>query len=297
MAVEIFGVDKNSLAERAGIKPHDKLISINGHDITDILDFRFYETNTHLHVVYETAEGERREEKFVKPQYGALGLAFETYLMDRQRSCRNKCVFCFIDQLPPGMRETLYFKDDDDRLSFLFGNYITLTNIDEREIDRIIEMRISPINISVHSTMRCKMMHNRFAGDALRFVRKLAEHNIKLNCQIVLCPGLNDGEELEFTLSEMYALGESLQSVACVPVGVTRYLARGCIRWRRLTRIRRARRSRFWSGGAINSRQSAAREPCSRATSSTSLQSASCRRMNSTRTSRRLKTAWVCCAT
>ena len=139
MAVEIFGVDKNSLAERAGIKPHDKLISINGHDITDILDFRFYETNTHLHVVYETAEGERREEKFVKPQYGALGLAFETYLMDRQRSCRNKCVFCFIDQLPPGMRETLYFKDDDDRLSFLFGNYITLTNIDEREIDRIID--------------------------------------------------------------------------------------------------------------------------------------------------------------
>ncbi|MFQ9813826.1 MAG: PDZ domain-containing protein [Hominenteromicrobium sp.] len=118
MAVEIFGVDKNSLAERAGIKPHDKLVSINGHDITDILDFRFYETNTHLHVVYETAEGERREEKFVKPQYGALGLAFETYLMDRQRSCRNKCVFCFIDQLPPGMRETLYFKDDDDRLSF-----------------------------------------------------------------------------------------------------------------------------------------------------------------------------------
>ena len=226
MAVEIFGVDKNSLAERAGIKPHDKLISINGHDITDILDFRFYETNTHLHVVYETAEGERREEKFVKPQYGALGLAFETYLMDRQRSCRNKCVFCFIDQLPPGMRETLYFKDDDDRLSFLFGNYITLTNIDEREIDRIIEMRISPINISVHTmnpTLRCKMMHNRFAGDALRFVRKLAEHNIKLNCQIVLCPGLNDGEDLEFTLSEMYALGESLQSVACVPVGVTRY--------------------------------------------------------------------------
>ena len=124
------------------------------------------------------------------------------------------------------MRETLYFKDDDDRLSFLFGNYITLTNIDEREIDRIIEMRISPINISVHTmnpTLRCKMMHNRFAGDALRFVRKLAEHNIKLNCQIVLCPGLNDGEELEFTLSEMYALGESLQSVACVPVGVTRY--------------------------------------------------------------------------
>ena len=147
--------------------------------------------------------------------------------MDRQRSCRNKCVFCFIDQLPPGMRETLYFKDDDDRLSFLFGNYITLTNIDEREIDRIIEMRISPINISVHTTNPDAALQDdattALRANALRFVRKLAEHNIKLNCQIVLCPGLNDGEELEFTLSEMYALGESLQSVACVPVGVTRY--------------------------------------------------------------------------
>ena len=161
-----------------------------------------------------------------KGEYEPLGCNFKTYLGDAKHSCSNHCMFCFIDQLPPGMRESLYFKDDDERLSFLFGNYITLTNIDEREIDRIIEMRISPINISVHTmnpTLRCKMMHNRFAGDALRFVRKLAEHNIKLNCQIVLCPGLNDGEELEFTLSEMYALGESLQSVACVPVGVTRY--------------------------------------------------------------------------
>ena len=226
MAAEIFGVQPGSLAERAGMEKGDRLISINGHDITDVLDFRFFETNTHLTVVFEKPDGRRLEEKIIKAQYGSLGLEFETYLMDKQRSCRNKCVFCFIDQLPKGMRETLYFKDDDARLSFLFGNYITLTNIDDREIDRIIEMHISPVNISVHTMnpkLRCEMMQNRFAGDVLRYVKRLAENNIKLNCQIVLCPGLNDGEELEYTLSEMYALGESLQSVACVPVGLTRY--------------------------------------------------------------------------
>ena len=226
MAAEIFGVQPGSLAERAGMEKGDRLISINGHDITDVLDFRFFETNTHLTVVFEKADGRRLEEKIIKSQYGSLGLEFETYLMDKQRSCRNKCVFCFIDQLPKGMRETLYFKDDDARLSFLFGNYITLTNIDDREIDRIIEMHISPVNVSVHTMnpqLRCEMMQNRFAGDVLRYLKRLAENNIRLNCQIVLCPGLNDGEELEFTLSELFALGESLQSVACVPVGLTRY--------------------------------------------------------------------------
>ena len=226
MAVEIFGVQPGSLAERAGMEKGDRLISINGHDITDVLDFRFFETNTHLTVVFEKIGGRKLEEKIVKSQYGSLGLEFETYLMDKQRSCRNKCVFCFIDQLPKGMRETLYFKDDDARLSFLFGNYITLTNIDDREIDRIIAMHISPVNVSVHTMnpqLRCEMMQNRFAGDALRHLKRLAEHNIRLNCQIVLCPGLNDGEELEYTLSELFALGESLQSVACVPVGLTRY--------------------------------------------------------------------------
>jgi len=226
MAAEIFGVQPGSLAERAGMEKGDRLISMNGHTISDVLDFRFYETNTHLSVVFEKPDGRLLEEKIIKSQYGRLGLEFETYLMDQQRSCYNKCVFCFIDQLPKGMRETLYFKDDDARLSFLFGNYITLTNIDDREIDRIIEMHISPINISVHTMnpeLRCKMMQNRFAGDALRHLRRLAENNIRLNCQIVLCPGLNDGDELEYTLSEFYKLGECLQSVACVPVGLTRY--------------------------------------------------------------------------
>ena len=226
MAVEIFGIQPRSLAERAGMEKGDKLISMNGHEIIDVLDYRFFETNTHLTVVFEKPDGTRCEEKIIKSQYGALGLEFETYLMDKQRSCYNKCVFCFIDQLPKGMRETLYFKDDDARLSFLFGNYITLTNIDDREIDRIIQMHISPVNISVHTMnpeLRCKMMQNRFAGDALRHLRRLAENNIRLNCQIVLCPGLNDGEELEFTLSEFFNLGDCLQSVACVPVGLTRY--------------------------------------------------------------------------
>ena len=164
--------------------------------------------------------------ELVKPQYAEIGLEFSTYLMDEQRSCRNKCIFCFIDQLPRGMRKTLYFKDDDDRLSFLFGNYITLTNIDDREVDRILQMHISPINVSVHTMdpeLRCKMMHNRFAGDSLRHLYRLAQGGIKLNCQIVLCPGVNDGPALEHTLEEFWSLGEGLLSVACVPVGLTRY--------------------------------------------------------------------------
>lgn len=223
--VTISGVEPGSRAQRLGILPGDRLISMNGHEINDVLDYRFFETERELHLVLC-----RKEKEFpvdlAKPQYAALGLEFETYLMDEQRSCRNKCVFCFIDQLPPGLRETLYFKDDDDRLSFLFGNYITLTNIDDREIERILQMRISPINVSVHTmdpALRCRMMHNRFAGDSLRHLYRLAQGGIKLNCQIVLCPGLNDGEALEFTLRELCNLGESLESVACVPVGLTRY--------------------------------------------------------------------------
>ena len=227
MAAEIFGVQPGSLAERAGMEKGDILISMNGHSISDVLDYRFYETNTHLSVVFEKSDGRQIEEKIVKSQYGRLGIEFETYLMDKQRSCYNKCVFCFIDQLPKGMRETLYFKDDDARLSFLFGNYITLTNIDDREIDRILQMHISPINISVHTMnpkLRCEMMQNRFAGDALRHLRRLAENNIRLNCQIVLCPGLNDGEELEFTLSELYKLAE-----CCLCSGWTYPIQRGSL--------------------------------------------------------------------
>ncbi len=223
--VTIFRVEKDSLAQRLGILPGEQLVSINGHPIADVLDYRFYETERELRLVLRR-EGRDYPLELVKPRYASLGLEFETYLMDRERSCRNQCVFCFIDQLPPGMRETLYFKDDDDRLSFLFGNYITLTNIDSREIDRILQMHISPINVSVHTmdpALRCKMMNNRFAGEALGHLYRLAEGGIRLNCQIVLCPGLNDGQALEYSLEQLCGLGECLQSVACVPVGLTRY--------------------------------------------------------------------------
>lgn len=223
--VKITGITPGSRAERAGITPGDTLISINGHDIVDVLDYRFFETERDLRLELERG-GSKYKLEIVKPRYAELGLQFDSYLMDRERSCRNKCVFCFIDQLPKGMRETLYFKDDDDRLSFLFGNYITLTNIDDREIDRILEMHISPINISVHTMdreLRCRMMNNRFAGDSLRHLYRLARGGIQLNCQIVLCPGLNDGAALEYSLEELCGLGESLQSVACVPVGLTRF--------------------------------------------------------------------------
>lgn len=225
MAVKINTVAARSRAQRAGILPGDILVSMNGHEITDVLDYRFYETERLLRLKLQR-NGESYECELKKPQYAELGLGFETYLMDKQRSCRNKCIFCFIDQLPPGMRETLYFKDDDDRLSFLFGNYITLTNIDDREIDRILQMRISPINVSVHTMdpeLRCRMMNNRFAGESLRHLYRLAEGGIRLNCQIVLCPGINDGPALEYTLEKLFELGESLLSVACVPVGLTKY--------------------------------------------------------------------------
>ena len=226
MSVIIFSVDHDSPAQHAGILPGETLCSINGNEICDILDYRFYETEKEVLLLLRDAQGADREIKLRKGQYESIGLQFETYLMDRQRSCRNKCVFCFIDQLPSGMRESLYFKDDDSRLSFLFGNYITLTNLSQREADRIIKMKISPINISVHTTnpeLRCRMMGNRFAGDCLRYLYQFAEAGIKLNCQLVLCHGWNDGEELERTLRDLLPLYPSVQSIALVPLGVTKF--------------------------------------------------------------------------
>lgn len=226
MAVIIQQVHPNGPAHAAGICAGETLISINGNTIMDVLDYRFYETDSLLTVTVADKEGKERSVSIRKGQYESLGLEFETYLMDKQHSCRNKCIFCFIDQLPKGMRESLYFKDDDSRLSFLFGNYITLTNLSEHEIQRIIKMHISPINVSIHTTnpeLRCKMMGNRFAGKALELLRRFADAGIHLNGQLVLCPGINDGPELERTLNDLYALGESVQSIACVPVGVTRY--------------------------------------------------------------------------
>ncbi len=225
MSVRIDGVTAGGRAESLGIRAGDVLLSMNGQEVVDVLDYRFLETERELRLKL-SRDGKPYTVELIKPQYAEVGLEFETYLMDREHSCRNKCIFCFIDQLPPGMRQTLYFKDDDDRLSFLFGNYITLTNINDQEVDRILKMHLSPVNVSVHTMdpeLRCKMMNNRFAGESLRYLYRLAQGGIKLNCQIVLCPGINDGKSLEFSLDRLFELGDGLLSVACVPVGLTRY--------------------------------------------------------------------------
>lgn len=224
MAVKIFDVTTGSHADKAGIKKGETLLSINSNEIVDVLDYRFYQVNRKLTLEVADEDKNVRTIEMTKGEYEEIGLEFETYLMDKQHSCRNKCIFCFIDQLPKGMRESLYFKDDDSRLSFLFGNYITLTNITEHEIDRIIKMHISPINVSVHTTnpeLRCKMMNNRFAGDTLNYLKRFADAGITLNCQIVSCPGINDGDELVRTLTDLENLGVNMTAI--VPVGLTRY--------------------------------------------------------------------------
>jgi putative radical SAM enzyme (TIGR03279 family) len=222
LAVIIRSVEEGTPAYKAGIPSESNLISINRNEIFDVLDYRFYQNEKRLKLKIEKG-GKIKNYRIKKEEYEELGLVFDTYLMDAQRSCKNKCVFCFIDQLPNGMRDSLYFKDDDSRLSFLFGNYITLTNITNHEIERIIKLHISPINISVHTTnpeLRCKMMNNRFAGEALSVLYKFAKAGIAINCQLVLCPGYNDGEELRRSLTDLTAL-DTVQSIAAVPVGLT----------------------------------------------------------------------------
>lgn len=225
MAVKIASVEAGSPAARARLRAGDTLVSINGRDIEDVLDYRFYMPDAKLKLVIER-DGKRKTARVRKAEFEELGLEFDTYLMDKQRSCRNNCIFCFIDQLPKGMRESLYFKDDDSRLSFLFGNYITLTNLTEHEISRIIEMHISPINISVHTTnpdLRCKMMNNRFAGERLDILRRFVEAGLTIQCQLVLVPSYNDGEELSRSLADLAAYAPQVRSVAAVPVGLTKH--------------------------------------------------------------------------
>ncbi len=225
MSVKIVSVDRHSVCDKHGIKADDVLIAINGNEIIDVLDYRFYILDDKLKLTIER-NGKIKNIRINKKQYDDIGLNFCTYLMDEQKSCRNKCIFCFIDQLPKGLRDSLYFKDDDSRLSFLFGNYITLTNISEHEVERIIKMHINPVNISVHTTnpeLRSKMMNNRFAGDALKVLYKLAENGTKLNCQLVLCPNINDGDELRRSLDDLTALYPSVQSIAAVPLGITKH--------------------------------------------------------------------------
>ena len=224
MAVKIQSVIKDSPAFHAGVKENDILISLNGHEIRDVLDYMYYAAEINVSTTVDRS-GRRLTFHIEKSEYDDLGLEFETFLMDKKQSCTNKCIFCFIDQMPPNMRETLYFKDDDSRLSFLQGNYVTLTNLDQKDIDRIIDMRLN-INISVHTTnpeLRCTMMHNRFAGEKLKYLKQFADAGIAMNCQIVLCPGINDGDELRRTLTDLGNLMPNIKSAAVVPVGVTKF--------------------------------------------------------------------------
>ena len=222
----IKSIEKGSIADEMGITAGDALLCIDGHDIEDVFDYRFYMASEELTVLIRKQNGQEWELEIEKDETEDLGIEFESGLMDEYRSCRNKCIFCFIDQMPKGMRPTLYFKDDDSRLSFLQGNYVTLTNMSDHDLDRIIRYRLSPINISVQTTnpqLRCMMLNNRFAGEALSGIRKLYDAGITMNAQIVLCKGINDKEELERSLSDLLLYAPIMQSVSVVPVGITKY--------------------------------------------------------------------------
>ena len=225
MAVRIKSVNKGSAAEKLGLRAGDTLLSADGNEINDMLDYQFYTSGPSLHLAVQRG-GKLEYLQAEKGDYEPFGCEFETYLIDKKHSCANHCMFCFIDQMPKGLRETLYFKDDDERLSFLFGNYITLTNLSEREAERIIKMHISPINISVHTTnpqLRVRMLANKRGGEVLKYLPRLVEGGIAVNCQLVLCRGINDGEELRRTLGDLLELTPMVQSIAAVPCGVTDY--------------------------------------------------------------------------
>ena len=222
----IYKVVSGSIAEELELEPGDRLLTINGNEITDVFDYHYYTNEEYLTVNVLKANGEEWELEIEKEFEEDLGIEFENGLMDEYKSCSNKCIFCFIDQMPKGMRETLYFKDDDSRLSFLQGNYVTLTNMKERDIQRIIQYKLGPINISVQTTnpkLRCMMLNNRFAGEALKKMDALYEAGIPMNGQIVLCKGINDGAELDRTIRDLMAYMPCMESVSVVPVGLSRF--------------------------------------------------------------------------
>lgn len=226
MSVTISEVERFSVCWLNGLKSGDLLVSVNGKEIEDVLDYDFYIKDLPAVLEFRTKNGKTKTVKLTEKNSARVGLKFKTYLMDKQHSCRNGCIFCFVDQLPKGMRESLYFKDDDSRLSFLFGNYVTLTNLSQHEIERIIDMHISPINVSVHTMnpeLRVMMMKNKNAGESLKLMKRFADAGITMNTQLVLCPEINDGSELEFSLKELAALYPQVQSVAAVPVGITKF--------------------------------------------------------------------------
>lgn len=224
--VRITGIEESSPLLSLGVREGDTLVAVNKNEIRDVLDYRFYITDRNITLSLVREDGEEYEVSLRKREYDDVGLEFETPLMDKKHTCKNKCIFCFVDQMPKGLRETLYFKDDDSRLSFLHGNYITLTNMTDEDIDRIIKMHISPINISVHTTnpeLRVKMMKNKRSGEVLSYLGRLADAGISLCTQLVLCPGINDGEELMRSMHDLVALCPSLISCAAVPVGITKF--------------------------------------------------------------------------
>ena len=221
----ISKVDPGSIGEELELEPGDCVLTINGNPIEDIFDYEYYVNSPSMLMTVRKADGEEWELD-IENDYEDLGLTFENGLMSEYRSCSNKCIFCFIDQMPPGMRETLYFKDDDTRLSFLQGNYVTLTNLKEKDIERIIRFKLAPINISVQTTnpeLRCKMLHNRFAGQSLKLIDRLYEAGTPMNGQIVLCKGVNDGEELKRSIEDLTKYIPCMQSVSVVPVGLSKY--------------------------------------------------------------------------
>lgn len=223
---KISQVKEGSIAWELELEPGDELISINGETIEDVFDYHYLVNDEYIELLVRKSNGEEWELEIEKEFEEDLGIEFENSLMDEYRSCRNKCVFCFIDQMPPGMRETLYFKDDDSRLSFLQGNYVTLTNMSDHDIDRIIHYHLAPINISFQTTnpkLRCKMLNNRFAGDIFPKVQRLFEAGIEMNGQIVLCKGLNDKAELERSICDLTQYLPHLRSVSVVPVGLSKY--------------------------------------------------------------------------
>ena len=223
--VKITYSEKGSKAYRAGMRAGDELISINGNEISDVLDYRFYLTEELVRVTF-TRGKKTYTKKIKKGEYEDIGLGFETPLMDKKHSCTNKCIFCFIDQNPEGLRDTLYFKDDDSRLSFIHGNYITLTNMTDKDVERIVKMRFSPINISVHTTnpdLRVKMMKNKHSGDVLRYLSDFRDAGLTMCGQVVLCKGVNDGDELLRTMNDLSEFYPQMSSVAIVPAGLTKF--------------------------------------------------------------------------
>lgn len=222
----IASVEPGSIAEEMELEPGDILLEVNGNKIEDVFDYHYLMNEEYVELLVRKADGEEWELEIEKEFEEDLGVIFENSMMDDYKSCTNRCIFCFIDQMPPGMRETLYFKDDDTRLSFLQGNYVTLTNLREHDVERIIKYKLSPINISFQTTnpeLRCKMLHNRFAGESLKIVDRLVEAGITLNGQIVLCKGWNDGEELERSIRDLSGYLPNLQSVSVVPVGLSKF--------------------------------------------------------------------------